>query len=268
MRGLRVTPTEMPPRCANTRGLDTQEQHLRMRTYRTTPARVFSGFSAALLRDRSISWCAVSVLTYLLTLPNHTRVTLRALAVPRAEERARIAAALRELEERRYLRRAVRDAGEGGAAVQLSVCYEVFDAPYEVVPRTGETKKVPGRSASPGRQTAAAVRLLLLLGEYDRRLTLDGAEARRLTPLVEEWWRRGASSAQVRAAVTGGWPRFVRSAYGHIEARLRGGAGRAVVPTVMPVTAVEVVFRRRRGFAWRFLREKWCVFYDRRTGAT
>ncbi|MFJ8535668.1 hypothetical protein [Streptomyces sp. NPDC093591] len=209
----------------------------------------------------------MSVLTYLLTLPNHTRVTLRALAVPRAEERARIAAALRELEERRYLRRVVREAGEGGAAVQLSVCYEVFDTPYEVVPRTGETKKVPGRSASPGRQTAAAVRLLLLLGEYDRRLTLDGAEARRLAPLVEEWWRRGASSAQVRAAVTGGWPRWVGSAYSHIEARLWGGMPPPAAPTAVCVTAVEVDFRRRRGFAWRFLRGKWSVFDDRRTRA-
>ncbi|WP_369171125.1 hypothetical protein AB5J49_26045 [Streptomyces sp. R28] len=153
----------------------------------------------------------MSVLTYLLALPHHTRLTLRALASPSTEGRAGVVAALRELEERRYLRRVVREAGEGGSAGQLSVVYEVFDAPYEAVPRTGETKKVPGRSASPGRQTAAAVRLLLLLAEYDRRLTLDGAEARRLAPLVEEWWR-GASSAQVRAAVTGGWPRWVGSA--------------------------------------------------------
>ncbi|KUL22080.1 hypothetical protein [Streptomyces regalis] len=209
----------------------------------------------------------MSVLTYLLALPHHTRVTLRALASPSVEKRAGIVAALRELEERRYLRRVVRDGRGDGAAGQLSVVYEVFDAPYEAAPRTGETKKVPGRAASPGRRTAAAVRLLLLLGEYDRRLTLDGAEARRLAPLVEEWWRRGASSAQVRAAVTGGWPRWAGSAYGHIEARLRDGLHRRVAPTGVPVGAVEVDFRRRRGFAWRFLREKWSVFDDRRTRA-
>ncbi|MDO0913107.1 hypothetical protein QQM39_20315 [Streptomyces sp. DT2A-34] len=209
----------------------------------------------------------MSVLTYLLALPHHTRVTLRALASPSAEGRAGVVAALRELEERRYLRRVVREAGEGAAAGQVSVAYEVFDAPYEAAPRTGETKKVPGRRASPGARTAEAVRLLLLLGEYDRRLTLDAAEARRLAPLVDEWWRRGASNAQVRAAVTGGWPRSVGSAYGHVEARLRGGMRRTVAPTALRVTAVEVDFRKPGGFARRFLQEKWSVFDGRRTRA-
>lgn len=255
----------MPPRCANTRGLDIRSFNLPMRTHRTTPARVFSGFSAALLRDRNISWRAVSVLTYLLALPNHTRVTLRTLAAPGAEGRSRAVAALRELEERRYLRRVVREGCEGGAAGQLSVVYEVFDAPYDVPPRTGETEKVPDRSASPGAQTAEAAHLLLSLGGFDRRLTLDAAEALRLAPLVEEWWRRGASSAQVRAAVTGGWPRWVRSAYGHVEARLRGGMCRPVAARAVPVTAVEVDLRRQGWIAWRILREKWSVFDDRRT---
>lgn len=226
-----------------------------MRSHVTTPARVFSGLSAALLRDRSISWCAVSVLTYLLALPNHTRVTLRALALSRFEGRGRIAAALRELEERRYLRRVVREECGGGASAQLAVVYEVFDAPYEAAPRTGETEKVP-------RRRAAAARLLLSFGDYDRRLTLDGAEAQRLAPLVEEWWRRGASSARVRAAVTWNGPRWVGSAYEHIEGRLR----RPEVPTARPVTAVEVDFRGRGRSARRFLRGKWSVFDDGRIG--
>lgn len=252
----------MPPRCANTRGLDTQEHYLRMRSHRTTPARVFSGLSAALLRDRSISWCAVSVLTYLLALPNRARVTLRGLAGARVEERSRVAAALRELEELRYLRRVAR---EGEAVGQLRVLYEVFDAPYEAAPRTGETEKVPGRRASSGVGAAAAARLLLSFGDFDRRLTLDGAEALRLAPLVEAWWRRGASNAEVRAAVTWGAPRTVRSACGHIEARLRGGVCPSASATAPCVTAVEVDFRTPGGRAWRFLQEKWSVFDDRRT---
>ncbi|MBT1092443.1 MULTISPECIES: hypothetical protein [unclassified Streptomyces] len=69
----------------------------------------------------------------------------------------------------------------------------------------------------------AAARLLLTFGDYDRRLTLDAAEALRLAPLVEAWWRRGASNAEVRAAVTWGAPCSMRSAYDHIEARLAGG---------------------------------------------
>ncbi|MFJ7075640.1 hypothetical protein [Streptomyces sp. NPDC098781] len=205
----------------------------------------------------------MSVLTYLLALPHHARVTLRALAVPRGEGRGRVAAALRELEERRYLRRVVREGCRCGAAGQLSVAYEVFDAPYEAGPRTGETEKVGGRSAPTGARTAEAVRLLLSFGDYDRRLTLDAAEAVRLAPLVEEWWRRGAGSAQVRAAVTWGGPRCAPSAYSHVEARLRP----PVAPTPVPVTAVEVDFREPGGFVRRFLREKWSVFDDCRIGA-
>ncbi|MFI5548892.1 hypothetical protein [Streptomyces sp. NPDC051738] len=210
----------------------------------------------------------MSVLTYLLALPNPTRVTLRALAAPGVDGRSRVVAALRELEERRYLRRVVRAGSEGGEAGQLSVVYDVFDAPYEAVPRTGETEKVPDRCASRGDRAVVAAHLLLSLGGFDRRLTLDAAEALRLAPLVEEWWRRGASSAEVRAAVTGGWPRWVGSAYGHVEARLRGGRRRPVAPTALQITAVEVDFRESGGLVRRFLRvlrEKWSVFDDRRT---
>ncbi|MFE6939892.1 hypothetical protein [Streptomyces chartreusis] len=206
----------------------------------------------------------MSVLTYLLALPSHARVTLRVLARACVAERSRIAAALRELEELRYLRRVAR---EGEGAGQLPVCYQVFDAPYETAPRTGETEKVPGRRASSGVGTAAAVRLLLSFGDFDRRLTLDAAEALRLAPLVEAWWRRGAGNAEVRAAVTWGAPRTVRSACGHIEARLRGGFRPAEVPNAVPVTAVEVDFRTSGGIVRRFLREKWSVFDDRITGA-
>ncbi|GAA3567496.1 hypothetical protein [Streptomyces osmaniensis] len=86
------------------------------------------------------------------------------------------------------------------------------------------------RRVSPLVGAAAAARLLLTFGDYDRRLTLDAAEALRLAPLVEAWWRRGASNAEVRAAVTWGAPRSVRSAYDHIEARLAGGRPAAVRP--------------------------------------
>ncbi|WP_217209897.1 hypothetical protein [Streptomyces sp. AC550_RSS872] len=219
-----------------------------MRSHRTTPARVFSGLSAALLRDRSISWPALSVLAYLLALPIHTRVTLRALTAPCVEGRSRVVAALRELEERRYLRRVVRDGGEGGAARQLSVVYEVFDAPYEAEPPMGEFEKVGDRHA-PSRWTVRAAHLLISLRNIDPRLTLDGAEALRLAPLVEEWWERGRSSSQVRAALAYGWPGPVHSASAHIEACLL--RGRPAVPTSLPVTAVEVEFRRTGAFAWR-----------------
>ncbi|MEV6168147.1 hypothetical protein AB0L99_07970 [Streptomyces sp. NPDC051954] len=177
-----------------------------MRFHRTTPARVFSGFSATLLRDRRIAWCAVGVLTYLLALLNGVRVPLCALA-------AQLAAALRELEELR---------GAGGAG-QLPVVHEVFDVPCEVESPMGETEKVRDRNA-PRRHTARAAQLLISLGQIDSRLTLDATEALRLAPLVEGWWARGVSSAQVRAALVYGWPpQPVRSARALLEDRLRLG---------------------------------------------
>ncbi|MCZ4607885.1 hypothetical protein O3S80_29850 [Streptomyces sp. Lzd4kr] len=183
----------------------------------------------------------MSVLTYLLALPNHTRVTLRGLAVPRAERWPGIVAALCELEELRYLRRVVREGDGDRSARQLRVVYEVFDAPYEVAPRTGETEKVPSPDA-PTRMTVRAAHLLLSLGRIDPRLTLDAAEALLLAPLVERWWERGVSSAQVRDALAYGWPGPVVSAVAHLEACLVRECPQRSTP--VPVTAVEVDCRR------------------------
>lgn len=132
-----------------------------------------------------------------------------------------MAAALRELEERRDPWRVVRG---GGVAGQLPVIHEVFDVPCEVVPPTGETEKVRDRQARRSRQTALAAQLLISLGRIDSRLTLDATEALRLAPLVEAWWARGVGSAQVRAALVYGWaPEPVRSARAVVEDRLRRG---------------------------------------------
>ncbi|MFD9393819.1 hypothetical protein ACFWBB_24725, partial [Streptomyces sp. NPDC060000] len=115
-----------------------------MRIHRTTPTRAFSVFSNALLRDRSLSWCAVGVLTYLLSRPNGARATIRTLAEQRREGRARIASALRELEESRYLRRVVRQDPQ---TRQFSTVYEVFDTPYDDEPPPGEPEKVQDRAS-------------------------------------------------------------------------------------------------------------------------
>ncbi|MEU4796281.1 hypothetical protein [Streptomyces sp. NPDC023327] len=225
-----------------------------MRIHRTTPTRAFSSFANSLLRDRSISWCAAGVLMYLLSLPNDARATVRSLAEQRKEGRMRVAAALRELEESRYLRRAVHKDRETG---QLFTVYEVFDAPYDEEPPEGDAEKVqnlaPGESASgatgalpsgektreekppspePPAQRGAeppsateplgvAAQLLASLGRRDPRLALGAADAVRLAPLVEEWWAAGASDAMVRAALTQGLPSRVYSAAALVKDRLR-----------------------------------------------
>jgi hypothetical protein len=253
-----------------------------MRIHRTTPTRAFSVFSNALLRDRSISWCAVGVLTYLLSLPNEARVCIRTLAEQRKEGRSRIAAALHELEESRYLRRVVRKSRETG---QLFTVYEVFDTPYEDEPPAGEPEETqnlasgesdteaagalpsgektreqeppsppPVPDPAPTERTALAAKLLGSLGRGEPRLTLGAAEALRLAPLVEEWWDAGASSAQVRAALTDGLPRRVYSARSLIENRLRRkrpAAAAAEGPAAVPVTTVEVQMRKPGADAYR-----------------
>ncbi|MFC9843904.1 hypothetical protein ACFWFF_40105 [Streptomyces sp. NPDC060223] len=123
-----------------------------MRIHRTTPTRAFSVFANALLRDRSISWCAVGVLTYLLSLPNGARATIRTLAEQRKEGRARIAAALHELEESRYLRRVLHKNPESG---QLFTVYEVFDTPYDDEPPSGEPEKIQNQASGESESAAS-----------------------------------------------------------------------------------------------------------------
>lgn len=215
--------------------------------HRTTPTRAFPEFPNALLRDRSTSWRAVGVLAYPPSLPNEARVTIRTLAERRGEGRVRIAVIRRELEEPRSLRRVVR---RGSRAGQLPVLHEVFDAPCEVEPPTGETEKVPDRPA-PRRLTVRAAHLLLSLGRIDSRFTLDAAEALRLAPLVEGWWERGVSDAEVRAAVVYGGSLPVGPAWAHIEHRLRQQPPMASTRLLM--TPVEVEEQGPGAFAWREL---------------
>ncbi|PAZ13898.1 hypothetical protein CLM62_20620 [Streptomyces sp. SA15] len=255
-----------------------------MRIHRTTPTRAFSVFSNALLRDRSISWCAVGVLTYLLSLPNEARVTIRTLADQRKEGRARIAAALHELEESRYLRRVVRKSRETG---QLSTVYEVFDTPYEDEPPTGESPEAqnlasgeseiapsgdlpsgektgeqeppsppppaepdPQPEAAVGERTALAAKLLGSLGRTETPAHPRRRRGAVLAPLVEEWWEAGASSTQIRAALTDGLPRRMYSAAAIVENRLRRKRPAGASATE-PVTTVEVDLRKPGASAYR-----------------
>ncbi|WP_460068025.1 hypothetical protein [Streptomyces sp. YKOK-I1] len=256
-----------------------------MRIHRTTPTRAFSVFSNALLRDRSLSWCAVGVLTYLLSLPNGARATIRTLAEQRKEGRARIASALHELEESRYLRRVVRQDPQ---TRQFSTVYEVFDTPYEDEPPAGEPEMVQDRASGesggategatpygeitveqeppsppsepdperegsegpePSERTVAAARFLGSLGRTHPGLTLGAAEALRLAPLVEAWWDAGANSAQVRAALTDGLPTPVHSPRALIEDRLR--RKRPAPPSPTPATTVEIALRKPGAEAFR-----------------
>ncbi|MGW0907394.1 hypothetical protein [Streptomyces sp. NPDC002853] len=246
-----------------------------MHIHRTTPTRSFSSFSNALLRDRSISWCGAGVLMYLLSLPSGARATVRSLAEQRKEGRMRIAAALRELEESRYLRRVVlKDPGTG----QLSTVYEVFDTPYDEEAPKSESEEVrnlaPGEASSSvsgalpsGEKTrekeppspspeprGPAAQLLASLGRNEPRLALGAAEVIRLAPLVEEWWAVGASTPQVRAALTQGLPPRVYSAAALLADRLRRKLPAAPPPPEPPGEGAEMRAPGLPGFVAAALR--------------
>lgn len=110
-----------------------------MRVHRTAPLRAFAALANSLSRDRRLSWGAVGVLAYLLCLPNGCWVTERIIAERRREGCMSVVASLRELEERRYLRRVVR---RDPVTRQYSTVCEVFERPYEFQAPAGELQKV------------------------------------------------------------------------------------------------------------------------------
>ncbi|UYM24344.1 hypothetical protein NQP46_15650 [Streptomyces albus] len=97
-----------------------------MRIYRSAPKRSFTTLPNSTTRDKHLSWAAMGILSYLLGLPDGSRTSVRQLAGLRAEGRDRVAAALRQLEEFRYLRRVKRQGPTG----RFTTDYEVFDVPY------------------------------------------------------------------------------------------------------------------------------------------
>ena len=110
-----------------------------MRVHRTAPLRAFAALANSRFGDRRLSWGAVGVLAYLLSLPNGSWITERILAAQRREGCMSIVASLRELEERRYLRRVVR---RDPVTRQYSTVCEVFERPYEFQAPSGELQKV------------------------------------------------------------------------------------------------------------------------------
>ncbi|MEU6230375.1 hypothetical protein [Streptomyces sp. NPDC047042] len=117
-----------------------------MRIHRTTPPRAFVVPFGALLRQRSLSRCAVGVLVYLLS-------GVLATVKRRQENRTQTAAALRELEESRYLRRVTRKVERAG---QFAIVNEVFGTLCEGGAPAGESEEVRNLTRAPLRRPAPA----------------------------------------------------------------------------------------------------------------
>ncbi|MFG2960450.1 hypothetical protein ACGF5O_42860 [Streptomyces sp. NPDC048291] len=101
--------------------------------------RAFAALAQSRFGGRRLSGGAAGVLAYLLGLPDGAWITERILAERRREGCMSVVASLRELEERRYLRRVV---SRDPVTRQYSTVCEVFERPYESATPAGEMQKV------------------------------------------------------------------------------------------------------------------------------
>jgi hypothetical protein len=80
--------------------------------------------------------------------------------------------------------------------------------------------EAPVTKPSPEAVRSLAYGVLAGLGRIDARLTLSAGECGALEESAAEWFARGASEAQLVAAVTAGLPERVAHAFGFVRARL------------------------------------------------
>ncbi|MCH0539812.1 hypothetical protein I3F58_09590 [Streptomyces sp. MUM 203J] len=99
-----------------------------MQIHRTRCTRDFTTFPNELLRDPNLSFTALGVIVYLLSLPEEARRDIRKLANRRDEGRIRVGKALRQLEGEGYLRR---DPYQDSRTGYWKTDYEVYDTPSE-----------------------------------------------------------------------------------------------------------------------------------------
>ncbi|MGW8381028.1 hypothetical protein [Streptomyces sp. ODS28] len=84
----------------------------------------------------------------------------------------------------------------------------------------GEHPDEPPRCEDEPQVRAPAYDLLATLGRTEPRMTLSAADCASLTPLAARWLERGASGAQVTAALTEGLPLSISSPSGLARKRL------------------------------------------------
>lgn len=242
-----------------------------MRIERTPQVAFFTIVPNATARDHALSYTARGILAYLLSLPSGAREDIHTLSAKSVEGRKAIAAALTELETRGYLARK-RIRGEAGTLTTEVVLYDVRDgASSQVAPNTvrvasggpaaGSSVDNPvenevENSPLPTPATAAPVAelapegraggeisrsetLLAEVARSDRRLHLSAKDVRRLAPLVETWFERGADKRLISETLTVGLPDRVQHPAGLLRKRLEEKMPTA--PSVVPVAASQAV---------------------------
>ncbi|MEU1802229.1 hypothetical protein [Streptomyces sp. NPDC019937] len=160
------------------------------------------------LAQRAGSAVTVGVAAYILSLPDGASIRIDALCAHFKEGRARISAALNELEAEGWLERRV-ERGPGGRIVTRTFVYDApgrteSDAPSSVPPaEVPEPAQKPEPGAAPDPRAAA---VLGSLRHRDRRLVLSARETAALAPAVAEWLDRGVGPYEIAEALTSGLP--------------------------------------------------------------
>ncbi|MEU6058619.1 helix-turn-helix domain-containing protein [Streptomyces sp. NPDC047097] len=202
-----------------------------------------------LAQHGQLSLVAIGLAVHIQSLPDGAKIGIKALADRFPESEHRIAAALRELEEHRYLSR-TRERLPNGTVVTRTVSYNHPDAaepepdpvppgdssptpapvppspPKEPAPPAAAPVPSPPPPPLPTPQTLdperhhLAADLLAGLRRDDPRLVLGEREVRRLTPAVAAWLEREVAPEAVHLALTTGLPPLLARPAGFLAHRL------------------------------------------------
>jgi hypothetical protein len=236
-----------------------------MRIQRTPQQGFFTIVPNATARDHGLSFTARGILAYLLSLPAGRSETVMSLSEKSVEGRKAVSAAMTELEERGYLARK-RVRGEAGQITTDVVVFDMRDgaspqvAPNDTPVSVGgpvagssvdnpiedlvENSPLPTPVTAPaltesapegraGGEISRSETLLAEVGRADARLHLSVRDLRKLAPLVEAWFERGADERLVKLALTAGLPERVQHPAGLLRKRLEDK-----MPATAPVAPV------------------------------
>ncbi|MGW2472223.1 helix-turn-helix domain-containing protein [Streptomyces sp. NPDC001665] len=195
--------------------------------------RHISGFTVIgnhLAQHADLSLTAIGLAAHIQSLPTGARVGIKFLAARFPESEARIAAALRELEEAGYLHRS-RVRLPDGRVVTRTTSYNQPHATATAPPQAAPA--APRREAPPPipfeTRHRAAADLLAGLRRHAPQLTLSAQDIIDLAPAVTAWFDRDVHPATVRHALTSDLPPVVRHPAGFLRTRLT-----ALLPPPLP----------------------------------
>ncbi|MET9426798.1 helix-turn-helix domain-containing protein [Streptomyces sp. NPDC003036] len=178
-----------------------------------------------LAQHRELSLTAIGLSAHIQSLPTGAPVDIRTLAARFPEGRERIAAALRELEQRGYIRRERERTPEGQIITRTISCNmpaaarreaalqdpsapppEPMSEPQTLTLPRPRREPRPLSVPQPGHSNAELLRqaldLLAGLRHHDPRLLLSERDAEVLAPGVVAWLEREVGPELVRAALT------------------------------------------------------------------